>query len=182
MEKRRSPSPKKVTFADEYPSSVSSNIATVSYEEPNGRLTPLVTISYEEPIAASSPIAAVADEQETAFPLPSHTKFADESLPTYTSPNANRIIRDHITSVHRRLVQMIEEARQLRCDTADLVGDYIDLEKKFKNLRIMIKETLKEAEERNHRLDEIIYLDKVIKHLKIADKNMQYVPCVIKRK
>lgn len=86
-----------------------------------------------------------------------------------------------MTFVHRRLVQMIDEARKLRSDTADLVGDYVDLEKKFNNLKILTKETVKEAEERNRRLDEMIYLDKVIKHLKVADKNMQFVPFIVKK-
>lgn len=74
---------------------------------------------------------------------------------------------------------MMEEARQLRDETSSLVGDYLDLEKKFRDLRVVTKETMKEVEQHNQNLDEVIYLNKVMRHLKDADNNMQYVPCVV---
>ena len=77
---------------------------------------------------------------------------------------------------------MAEKARMLRSETSELVGDYLELEKKFRALRLFTKQTMKEAEEQSQHLDEVIYLKKVINHLEDADRNLQYLPCIVKTK
>jgi hypothetical protein len=77
---------------------------------------------------------------------------------------------------------MVEEAKQLRNETSTLVGDFLELEEKFKNLQVLTKQTFKEVEKNSEDFDEVVYLDKVIKHLNDAERNMQYVPSVITRK
>jgi hypothetical protein len=44
--------------------------------------------------------------------------------------------------------------------------------KSFLNLQVLTKQTFKEVEKNSEDFDEVVYLDKVIKHLNDAERNM----------
>lgn len=104
--------------------------------------------------------------------------FKDE-LVEYEQPPTEQ---NSLSFTQNKVLHMIEEAKQLRSETSTLVGDFLELEEKFKNLRVLTKQTFKEVEKNSEDFDKVVYLDKVIKHLNDAERNMQYVPSVITRK
>lgn len=87
----------------------------------------------------------------------------------------------HVTGMLSRMTYLINDLSNVRQETRQLYSDYASLEEKFNSLKPIMEEIDQKSAETHQNLDEVIYLNKLIKHLNIVEKKMTLVPCVVGR-
>lgn len=85
--------------------------------------------------------------------------------------------RSTIEQTFKRVIQLMEDAKKLKMETKQLMGDYFELGKRFQSLDLNKKELDDEVDRYIQDIDEIRYLNGLIQHLEEADRTMRYEPC-----
>lgn len=83
------------------------------------------------------------------------------------------------SQLFKRVTNLVTEVKKLRQETRSLMCDFSLLEFKFKRIRRLNDQVNEEKVKRLDNLNEVVYLNGLIDHLEIADRNMQYEPCYV---